>query len=137
MDLSDHGGARWRLCLTGPNAASIEGTGSCTWDRDRAFVNEVNGHDLRIGTVDYGVWVALSRREFQLGATDRARGGLVATYTPGGIQPFGERTDDGRTGQLAFDVTLMVDPETGPTEGAPPRHAGMVRWLHGDPPPPA
>lgn len=137
IDLSDYGGARWRLCLAGPITASVEGTGSCTWDQRRESVNEVIGHDLRIGTIDYGVWVALSRGEFQLGTTDRARGGLVATYAPGLSQPFGDATGDGRVGQLAFDVTVMIDPEAGAPEGAPPRHLGSIRWICGDAPPPA
>lgn len=137
MDWSDYGGARWRLCLSWPIASSVEGTGSCTWEPARDSVNEVLGHDLRIRQVDYGVWVALSRGEFQLGTIDRARGGLVATYAPGRVQPAGRWTDDGRAGHLTFDVSLMVDPETGPQEGAPPRHAGVVRWICGDPPPPA
>jgi len=136
MDVTDYGGARWRLCLTGPIVASVENTAWCLWSPDRKSVLEVSGHPTRIGTIDYDAWAAVSRGEFQLGTTDRAEGGTIATYEPGANQPVGEAEDEGRIGQLAFDVTLMIDPEAGPPEGAPPRHMGSMRWICGDAPSP-
>jgi len=137
MDVTDYGGARWRLCLTGPVVAAVENSAWCLWSQDRQSVLEVWGHPTPIGAIDYDTRVALSLGEFQLGTTDRARGGLIATYVPGPIQPFGEAADEDRVGQLAFDVTLMIDPEAGRPEGAPPRQVGSMRWICGDPPPPA
>lgn len=137
MDLSDYGGARWRLCLTDPVVASVEGRAWCLWTEDRSSVTEIQGNPTHLGELDYDAWVSLERGQFQLSTTDRARGGSIATYVPGPNQPVGEATDAGRVGQLAFDLALQVDPEAGPPAGAPPRSAGAMRWICGDAPPPA
>src|SRR5688500_1320541 len=89
MDFSDYGGGRWRLCLTGPMIASIEGRAWCRWSEDRLSVLEVQGNPTPFAGLDYDAWFALRRREFQLSTTDRARGGLIATYAPGPNGPFG------------------------------------------------
>ena len=137
MDFSDYGAARWRLCLTAPLPASVEDRAMCLWSPDRESIVEISGVPTRTGAIAYDAWVSLKRGEFQLSTTDPTRGGQIATYTPGANQPFGDVSNDGRVGQLAFDVTLMIDPEAGAPEGAPPRRMGSMRWICGDPPPPA
>lgn len=137
MDVADDGGARWSLCLTDPMAVSVEGRGSCRWSEDRLSVLEVSGYPIRIGEIDYGAWFALERGEFQLSTTHLRAGGLIATYIPMASQPLEQPTDAGRAGHIPFDVWFLGEMDAGLPPGAPPRHAGSIRWICGDPPPPA
>ncbi len=137
MDFSDYGGGRWRLCLTGPIVASLQNRAMCRWSDDRSSVIEVSGMPTKLGPIDYDAWVAVDRGEFQMSRTDWGRVGSIATYVPRANPPIGDMTDDRRIGRLAFDVTLLVDPESGAPAGAPPRHVGQMRWICADPPPAA
>lgn len=135
LDLTDYGGGRWRLCLTEPTAGTIEGTAWCIWTRDRTAVSEIDGLLASIGPLDYDAYLSIDRNEFQLHTTARV-GGLAGNYEPGPVVPVGAARDDGRSGNLAFEVVLTVDPESGPPPGAEPRYAGSMTWQRGDPPPP-
>ncbi len=137
LDFSDYGGGRWRLCLTGPIVASIESRAWCRWSEDRLSVLEVQGNPTRLAGLDYGAWFAPATGEFQLSTTDLGSGGVVATYIPATTKPLATVTEKGMLGRVSFEVDLLGDMEAGLPPGAPPRHAGTIRWICGDPPPPA
>ena len=134
IDTANWGGGRWRLCLAEPLVASAEGTLWCTWTADRSAVLELNPRPVRIGALDYEVWLSFQMNKFEFHAMDLR--GTIANYEPGAAPPTGVSTDGGRSGALTFDAGLVVDPESGPPPGAPPRHGGAVSWTCADPPPP-
>lgn len=133
IDTADWSGGRWRLCLAGPLAGTAEDTMWCTWTRDRSAVLELNPRPLRIGSLDYETYVSIQRNQFEFHAMDLS--GSIANYEPAGAMPAGESPDQGRSGTLNFEVSLL-DPEHGAGLALAPRMVGVMRWRCGDPPPP-
>jgi hypothetical protein len=134
LDLSDFGAGRYRLCLTGPITGTFERTAWCVWTPDRTAVTSVHGLPAKLGDTAYDAYAPLGSDEFQLGLTDPV--GLVSTYTADADHLTSEVGEAGRSGDLAFEVKLYVDPESSAPPDAPPTYAGAMRWLCGDPPPP-
>ena len=134
VDLSDFGGGRWRLCLSGPIEATAEYSAWCLWNPDRVAVTEIRGLPLAIGEIEYDATLSFDRADFSLGLTERASGN-VATYSAEGGSAVVSPTRDGTGGAMSFDVVLMADPEAGAPAGLPPRFVGALRWACGDAPP--
>lgn len=134
IDMTDYGGGRWRLCLTEPAAVSAEATAWCIWTPDRTAVSEIDGLRARIGALAFDTYLSIDRYQFELHTTDQ--GTTAGNYAPGPVVPIGDAAEDGRSGNLAFHVELVVDPENGAPPGAQPRYAGIMTWKCGDPPPP-
>jgi hypothetical protein len=132
----DFGVARWRLCFTAPIPGSAEGLGECRWSPDRQSVDLIYGGPVRVGAIEYGSRFIISEREFALEISDQVER-WTAEYQPTADPPTGAATEDGRAGGLAFDVSLAWDYEDSPPARLPPRHVGSMRWICGDPPPPA
>jgi len=133
IDVSDWGGGRWRLCLTEPGPATAEGTVWCVWTPDRSTVIELNARPIKMGALDFETYVSFNGSRFELHALDL--GGTVANYEPGPVLPTGTSSDRGRSGSLAFEVVLRVDPETGAAAGVAPEYSGVMTWQCGDSPP--
>jgi hypothetical protein len=134
IDMSDFGGGRWRLCLNEPLTATGESSAWCLWTQDRTAVSEINGLRTRIGALDYDASLSIARNAFELHTFDQ--GTTVGNYEPGPEVPVGEASEGTRSGNLTFDVTVIVDPEAGAPAGAEPRYARSMRWQCGDAPPP-
>ena len=132
LDMTDYGGGRWRMCLTEPINASVEHTAWCIWTQDRTAVSEINGLRVGINALEYDTYLSIARNEFQLQAT----GSTGGVYEPAHVVPVGEASEDGRSGDLTFDVALKVDPGAGAPPGAESRYAGSMSWQCADPPPP-
>ncbi|MEX2184983.1 MAG: hypothetical protein WEC14_11100 [Chloroflexota bacterium] len=133
MGPGDQGPGRWRVCMTLPTLATVEGSAWCTWDRDRQVVTEISGLPTPAGTVDYDAWLTAAG-SFELHLTDRGQGGLIANYetAPGDLRVSTVPT--WRSGTAAFEGRLVADPESGPPRGAPPVVDGTVTWVCGDAP---
>jgi len=134
MDTSDQGGGRWRLCLTTPAPISVETSAWCRWDADRTQVEDVSGLPAVVGTVAYDAF-ATRRGAFEIHLTDQAQGGLIANYEAGLANLRLSAPSDLTGGLLAFEATLVEDPESGPPAGAPPVVSGTLAWECGEPPP--
>jgi hypothetical protein len=134
MDTTNDGPGRWRLCLTTPTIATIEGSAWCRWDAARTRVDEVTGLPTPAGALGYDAWLSFPAAAFEVHLTDQAHDGLIANYAPPTGLPS-VTTDDAHTnGGLPVDVALVTDEEApGPT-GAPPGVSGQFVWSCGDPP---
>lgn len=135
IHLSDFGAGRWRLCLTEPGVAAAEGTVWCVWTEDRSTVLELNGHRIKVDALNFETYLSFTFNRFELRAIDLG-GTPVANYQPGSTLPSGTTPDAGRSGTLAFQVVLRIDPETGAPVGVAPGYSGAMTWKCGDPPPP-
>lgn len=135
FELADYGGGRWRLCLLEPMVSTAEYTAWCKWTPDRSAVIDVGGHLMKLGALDFDVGLALDRNELRFRTEDQDVGALSRYYVPGPTAPVVDATDDGRSGNLAFDVVLRVEPDGPPPFPSEPRYAGFFSWRCGDPPP--
>jgi hypothetical protein len=133
IDTTNDGPGRWRLCLTGPIALSVEDTAWCRWDAARTTVDEVTGLPASDGAVDYDAWLSFPAAAFEVHLTDNAHGGVIANYLPraglSDVTPGVGRTD----GTAPIDVVLVADGGSAPA-GAPPTLVGRLVWDCGDPP---
>lgn len=135
IDTSNDGPGRWRLCLTEPTLTAVEHSAWCRWNADRTRVDEVSGVPTTGGSVDFDAWLSFTGSKFEVHLNDSATG-LIASYAP--LVAPNAATDPNRLGgTVPVDVALVVDPEAGSPAGAPLRVVGQMRWLCGEPPPPA
>jgi hypothetical protein len=133
MDMTGYGPGRWRICVTTPAPANVEGTAWCKWNGERTSVDEVSGLPSPVGAIDYEAWLSFTASKFEVHLTDRAPGGVIANYGP--RQQVVPAMDSTHTrGNVAFDVALEVDPESGPPPGAPGTVGGTLAWVCGEPP---
>ena len=132
-DTTGQGAGRWRICVSSPVPSTVEGTAWCLWNADRTAVQEVSGMPASAGSLDYDSWLSFAPSKLEVHLTDQAHDGVIANYEP--RQQVALATDSTHTkGTAAFDVALVVDPESGPPAGAPPTVGGTIVWLCGDPP---
>ncbi len=132
-DTSNDGPGRWRLCLSGPIALSVEDTAWCRWDAARTNVEEVTGLPASDGSVDYDAWLSFPAAAFEVHLTDNAHGGVIANYGPRAGIPDVVAGVGRADGAVPVDVVLVADQGETPA-GAPLSLVGRLVWTCGDPP---
>jgi hypothetical protein len=96
-------------------------------------VDAVSGLPTTAGGVAYDAFLPFATSKLEVHLTDQAHGGLIANYEP--RQPIAPTTDSThKAGTVAFDVALLIEPESGPPPGAPATVAGRMMWVCGEPP---